>query len=244
MGEAFAAFDYRLAVKLILEIGHAANQFLTQHEPWKVLATDAKKARGALSEAAEIIYLLTALIDPIVPELANRLATQLNRPKLTFQTLETAGYPLLDRSLQTGEPSPLINRIEETQVSKLIQPMVPVESPPEVKVATPEIEFDDFAKVLLRVGKVVAAEKVPKADKLLKLTVDLGEGSARTIVSGIAEAYSPEQVQGRSVVVVTNLKPRMLRGIESRGMILTAGKGGSDLTLIDPGTAAPGSEVK
>ncbi len=93
-------------------------------------------------------------------------------------------------------------------------------------------------------GKVLAAERVPKADKLLKLTVDLGEGQPRTICSGIAEAFQPEQVQGRKVVVVANLKPRMLRGIESRGMILTAGPGGKDLSLLDPGDMPPGSEVK
>jgi len=98
--------------------------------------------------------------------------------------------------------------------------------------------------LVLLAGKVLAAEKVPKADKLLKLSVDLGEAAPRTIVSGIAEAYSPEQVTGRNVVVVANLKPRVLRGIESRGMLLTAGAGGKDLRLLDPGETRPGAEVK
>ena len=102
----------------------------------------------------------------------------------------------------------------------------------------------DDRSAIIQLGKVLAAERVPKADKLLKLTVDLGEGQPRTICSGIAEAFQPEQVQGRSVVVVANLKPRMLRGIESRGMILTAGPGGKNLSLLDPGDMPPGSEVK
>jgi methionyl-tRNA synthetase len=107
-----------------------------------------------------------------------------------------------------------------------------------------EIDYADFAKVALKVGKVLAAEKVPKADKLLKLSVDVGEGSPRTIVSGIAEAYAPEALTGRNVVVVVNLKPRALKGIESKGMLLTAGPGGKSLVLLDPGDMPPGSEVK
>ena len=106
-----------------------------------------------------------------------------------------------------------------------------------------EIEFGDFTKVQLKAGRVLAAEKVEKADKLLKLSVDLGEGAPRTIVSGIAEAFLPEMLVGRNVVVVVNLKPRALKGIESRGMILAAGSGKS-LNLINPGDVAPGSDVK
>jgi methionyl-tRNA synthetase len=94
------------------------------------------------------------------------------------------------------------------------------------------------------VGKVLAAERVPKADKLLKLTVDVGEPTPRTIGAGIAEAYAPEQVVGRKVVVVANLKPRTIRGIESRGMLLAAGPGGKELSLVDPGDLPPGAEVK
>jgi methionyl-tRNA synthetase len=107
-----------------------------------------------------------------------------------------------------------------------------------------EIEYDDFAKVSLKAGKIVAAEKVAGADKLLKLTVDLGEEAPRTIVSGIALAYTPEQVTGRRVVVVANLKPRKLKGIESRGMLLTAETGEKGLSLLDPGDVPPGSLVK
>ena len=93
-------------------------------------------------------------------------------------------------------------------------------------------------------GKVLSAERIPKADKLLKLTIDLGEGEPRTIGSGIAEAFTPEQLVGRNVVVVANLKPRTIRGIESRGMILASGPGGKELSLVDPGNLPPGTEVK
>jgi methionyl-tRNA synthetase len=256
IARAFETFDHRAAVKAILEVGYAANQFLTQHEPWKTLKGDVEGARAALSEAAETVYLLTALLDPIVPQLADKLAAQLNRPKLTFRQLGSATYPLLERNAPIGEPAPLINRLEEAQVAQLIaappaapapavKPAPKAKPGPKAPAAPPaEIEYDDFAKVQLKAGRVLAAEKVEKADKLLKLTIDLGEGAPRTIVSGIAEAYAPEAVTGRNVVVVANLKPRALRGIESRGMILTAGQGGRELVLLDPGDVAPGSDVK
>ncbi|MCA3014396.1 MAG: glutamine--tRNA ligase/YqeY domain fusion protein [Myxococcaceae bacterium] len=116
-------------------------------------------------------------------------------------------------------------------------------APPPAPTAPPaEIEFGDFAKVSLRAGRVLAAKKVEKADKLLELSVDLGESGPRTIVSGIAEAFAPEALVGRNVVVVTNLKPRALKGIESRGMILASGSGKS-LSLVNPGDVPPGTAV-
>jgi methionyl-tRNA synthetase len=107
-----------------------------------------------------------------------------------------------------------------------------------------EIEYADFAKLTLKVGKVLSAERIPKSDKLLKLSVDLGEGAPRTIAAGIAEAYAPEAVVGKSVVVVANLRARTIRGVESQGMLLSAGPGGKDLSLVDPGNVPPGTEVK
>ena len=258
--EAFARFDYRVGMKVILEIGHSANQFLTKHEPWKKKKTDLEGARAALSDAAEIVYLVAALLEPVVPRLGAALFTQLNAPRLTYAALQTAKYPLLDRSRPIADPSPLINRMEETQVATLIQtpgepaaavPLAAVTAAPAAvavekkpAAAPSEIEYADFAKLQLKVGKVLACVKVPKADKLLQLTVDVGESAPRTIVSGIAEAYSAEAVVGKTVVVVVNLKPRALKGIESRGMILTAGPGGKELVLLDPGAMPPGTEVK
>jgi glutaminyl-tRNA synthetase len=123
------------------------------------------------------------------------------------------------------------------------RPATEKKAPPVPAAPPSEIEFGDFAKVQLKAGKVLAAKKVEKADKLLELSVDLGEAAPRTIVSGIAEAFLPEQLIGRMVVVVVNLKPRALKGIESKGMILAAGTG-KTLSLINPGDVAPGSDVK
>jgi methionyl-tRNA synthetase len=276
---AFERLEYRAAIKLIAEISQSANGFLQAQAPWNKIKTDPEAARRDLSDAAEVAYLVAGLLAPVVPRLSEKLFAQMDAPALTYQALETAKYPLLDRSRPIGTPAPLIARIEETQVDSLVQPAAPAAAAPAPKAAKDakepkppkqaepaaapsvgatqaspgagagaapggDIDYADFAKVVLKVGKIQAAEKVPKADKLLKLTVDLGEGAPRTIVSGIAEAYTPEQVTGRSVVVVANLKPRTLRGIESRGMLLTAGPGGKELSLLDPGPMPPGSEVK
>ncbi|HLL54716.1 MAG TPA: methionine--tRNA ligase subunit beta, partial [Myxococcaceae bacterium] len=277
--QAFERLEYRVAIKVITEISQTANGFLQTQAPWNKIKTDPEAARRDLSDAAEVAYLVAGLLAPVVPRLSEKLFAQIDAPALTYQALEKAKYPLLDRGRPIGTPAPLIGRMEETQVSTLVQPgdaaaAAPKEAkeakskepkpakapeaaaPPSVGAtqASPgagagaapggEIDYADFAKVVLKVGKILSAERVPKADKLLKLSVDLGEGSPRTIVSGIAEAYAPEQLTGRNVVVVANLKPRALRGIESRGMLLTAGPGGKELSLLDPGPMPPGSEVK
>jgi methionyl-tRNA synthetase len=258
---ALHGLDYRAAVKGITEIAQSANQFITVQEPWKKAKTDPAAAQAALSDAAEVAYLVGALLQPIVPRVAAKLFAQLNAPPLTFKALEGAKYPLLDRSREIGDPAPLIARLEEERVNQLVPPTAeaagakpaatakPAAAAAPKKEAAPagepgEIEYDDFAKISLKVGKVLAAERVPKADKLLKLTVDVGEAAPRTIAAGIAEAYAPEAVTGRNVVVVTNLKPRQLRGIESRGMLLAAGPGGKELSLVDPGPLPPGTAVK
>ncbi|OJH39916.1 methionine--tRNA ligase [Cystobacter ferrugineus] len=268
--EAYEKLEFRNAIRVITEISQSANGFLQTAAPWVKVKTDPEAARADLSDAAEVAYLLGALLSPVIPRVTEKLFAQLNAPPLTFEALATARYPLLDRARPVGTPEPLLPRLEEERVNAILGGAAPAAEPaPEAKkggkaekkaaepksaeakateakpaeAAPGEIEITDFAKVVLKVGHVLAAERVPKADKLLKLTVDLGEGQPRTICSGIAESFQPEQVQGRKVVVVANLKPRMLRGIESRGMILTAGSG-NNLSLLDPGDMPPGSEVK
>ncbi len=181
------------------------------------------------------------------PSLANEVAGA------RFQ-FERLGYFTVDRDSKPG--ALVFNRTialkdawakeqaEEAPAAKPATPAIKAEKPVAAPSTGPtsEIEFTDFKRVQLKAGKVLAAEKVAKADKLLKLTVDLGEPAPRTIVSGIAEAFAPEALVGRSVVVVTNLKPRALKGIESNGMILAAGSGKA-LSLVNPGDVAPGTEI-
>ena len=172
------------------------------------------------------------------------------KPGERFQ-FERLGYFTVDLEARPG--AQVFNRtvalkdawVKEKEVAAPPPPKAAKEKKLEAPPAAPpsEIEFGDFTKVSMKAGRVLAAEKVEKTDKLLKLSVDLGEGAPRTIVSGIAEAFTPDQLIGKNVVVVVNLKPRALKGIESRGMILAAGSGKS-LQLINPGEVPPGSDVK
>ncbi|MCI0569780.1 MAG: methionine--tRNA ligase [Myxococcaceae bacterium] len=260
---AYERLEFRNVIKAVTDIASAANAFMQTQAPWARVKTDPEAARADLSDVAEVAYLVSALLQPVVPRLSEKLFAQLNAPPLTFQALGAARYPLLDRSRPIGTPAPLIARMEEAQVNSIVvsppqveekkpekaAPAAAAPKPAEKAASVPapeagEVEYADFARVVLKVGKVLSAERVPKADKLLRLSVDVGEGSPRTIAAGIAEAYAPEQVVGRNVVVVANLKPRAIRGIESRGMLLAAGPGGKELSLVDPGPLPPGSEVK
>jgi len=257
---AYEALDLRAVVRTVVEVSQSANQFLQARAPWAKVKTDPEAARADLSDAAEVVALLGTFLTPIVPSVTEKLFAQLGTPLLTFADLATPRTPLLPRGRALGIPAPLLPRLEEAQVNKLVPPeelarMAGGQGPTTVTPTAPraspategapeEIDIDTFARVALRVGQVLAAERVPKADKLLKLTVDVGEGSPRTVVAGIAEAYAPEVLVGRKVVVVANLRPRALRGIESRGMLLAAGSGGASLRLVDPGDLPPGSPVK
>ncbi|MGO9832529.1 MAG: methionine--tRNA ligase [Myxococcaceae bacterium] len=246
---AYQALDFRSAVRGAIEISQSANQFLQARAPWAKVKSEPEVARRDLSDAAEVAYLVAGLLQPVVPSVAGNLFEQLKAEPLTFARLERASYPLLDRSRPIGTPAPLLPRMEEAQVKSLIVPeaTLPASSPEAPKVHAPvpaTLSAEEFGRVALRVGLVRAAERVPKADKLLKLTVDVGEAEPRTIAAGIAEAYTPETVVGRRVVVVANLAPRTIRGILSQGMLLAAGPGGAALRLVDPGDLPPGSEVR
>ena len=261
---AYEALDLRAVVRTAVEVSQSGNQFLQARAPWAKVKTDPEVARADLSDVSDVVALLATFLTPIVPSVTEKLFAQLGTAPLTFADLATARVPLLPRGRALGAPAPLLPRLEEAQLNKLVPPeelaRVSGGPGPDAAVVTPpgarttpapaanaapeEIDIDTFARVALRVGQVLAAERVPKADKLLKLTVDVGEGSPRTVVAGIAEAYSPEALVGRKVVVVANLKPRALRGIESRGMVLAAGSGGASLKLVDPGDLPPGSPVK
>ncbi len=246
---AYQALDFRAAVRGAIEISQSANQFLQARAPWAKVKSEPEVARRDLSDAAEVAYLVAGLLQPVVPSVAGKLFEQLKAEPLTFAKLEGASYPLLDRARAIGTPSPLLPRMEEAQVTSLI---VPEAAPPATSAQAPPVHApvpatlsaEEFGRVALRVGLVRAAERVPKADKLLKLLVDVGEAEPRTIAAGIAEAYAPETVVGRRVVVVANLAPRTIRGILSQGMLLAAGPGGAALRLVDPGDLPPGSEVR
>ncbi len=243
-------YKFREALFEVIDLSRKGNQYMQKKEPWivaKQLATnpDAQKSiDNSLHLCLQLTANLAILINPFLPNTARKM---LHMMKVVEKMLdwENAGkVNLLSVGYVLREPQLLFRKIEDTeitaQIEKLKSGLKKMEEPKkeEVKPDVPakaEIQFDDFAKIDLKVGTILTAEKVEKADKLLKLSVDLGT-EIRTIVSGIALHFAPEDIVGRQVTVVTNLAPRKMRGIESNGMILMAEDKAGKLHFVQPGS--------
>ena len=241
----YKMYDLKGAIESIRQIGILGNAYLQTTAPWKSLKLNPGGAHQAVSIAAVVAQCLCVLLKPIVPKIAAELERQLG---FATDTLTFDNWHALDPNRRVAEPKAITTQVEPETLAKLVPvapvppgaPATPVVAAPQ----SPELDFAAFEAVDLRCGLVVAAEKVPKADKLLKLTVDLGEGAPRTIAAGIAIAYSPEAIVGKRVVVVANLKARTIRGIESRGMLLAGTVGDKPLLAELPADVAPGTRVK
>ncbi len=235
-------FQLSLALREIWDLLGAANRYIVTRAPWVLAKDPAKRAEldTALYVAADLVRVVGELVRPFMPDTGERILRMVGvSPEETSWTSLKRGS--LAPGTRLGETIPLFPRIEqsveELQQMSADQPQPPV--PAVAPAAAPtdtRISFDDFMKVELRVAKVIAAERVPKSTRLLKLLVDVGT-EQRTIVAGIAEAYEPETMVGRTVVVVFNLKPAKLMGIESNGMVLAGSPEGGKpqlLTFDDP----------
>jgi methionyl-tRNA synthetase len=227
-------YSYKLrdAQAEAMNLARLGNKYLADQEPWKLVKTDEKRVETIMNIALQITANLSIVLQPFLPSTAEKLSHFLN-----FKTSDwtDAGNPdLLKAGSMTNEPTILFQKIEdslvEAEVAKL-QSSNAVESVFEPQKEA--ISFDDFTKLDIRLGTILEAEKVDKADKLLKLIVDTGIDK-RTIVSGIAEHYSPEDVIGKTVQVLLNLAPRKIRGIESQGMILMAENAEGKLSFMTP----------
>ncbi len=229
-------FRFREALHQMMAVAREGNKYLTEQEPWKLIKTDRERAAAVLHTSAQLTAYLTALAAPFLPFTAERLRQWLHLDMLRWDpdvlTL-TAGQPI-DKGAHLFEK--IGDEVVTRQREKLAQAAAPAPQTPPVK---PIITFDDFSKIDLRTGIIRSAEKMKGAKKLLKLTVDIG-GEVRQVVAGIAEHYAPEELPGRRVVLVANLAPRKLRGVESQGMLLMADDPQSGrLVFIGPLEAVP-----
>ena len=227
-------YDYKLrdAQAEAMNLARLGNKYLAETEPWKLVKTDPKRVETIMNIALQITANLSIVLQPFLPETAQKLSQFLN---FEANSWENAGKSdLLAAGSKTEQPEILFAKIEdsvvETEVAKL-NANQPVETTFEAQKA--ETSFDDFMKMDIRLGTILEAEKVEKADKLLKLLVDTGLDK-RTVVSGIAEHYSPEEVVGKTVQILMNLAPRKIRGIESQGMILMAENEEGKLSFMVP----------
>ena len=271
-------YQFRDAQFKMMELARLGNKYLAEHEPWKLVKTDADATAQVLSEAVQVLFNMAMLMEPFMPEASSRLLGQLQanpdaaQRKAFWMAGEGSEGVWFELAVghKLGEGGLLFQKIEddviEAQIAKLQAAGAAnaavlaeaasksnelgngndksVNASEAVEAETkPEVTYDDFAKLDLRVATVVACEKVEKADKLLKLTLEVG-AETRTVVSGIALHFSPEEVVGKQVLLLANLAPRKMRGIESQGMILMAEDADGKLVFMSPSNAvASGSGV-
>lgn len=241
-------FRFREALFEVMEVARLGNKFLADHEPWKLVKTNESKTAAIMNLALQVCANLSVLMKPFLPQSAEKLTHMMGK---SFEWNDIGSMLLMKEGDIIGEPVLMYEKIEDDVIARQLEKLQatkaanqdtgPVNVLHELK---QDITYDDFDKLDLRVGKVLEAERVPKADKLLKLTVDLGF-EKRTILSGIAEYYQPEELLGKLVTVVANLAPRKIRGIESQGMLLMAGNDFGKLYSVGPEQdIEPGSVVK
>lgn len=242
--------EYSQAMRDIMALADKANQFIDEHKPWILIKDEDKidEVQQVCTAGINAFRSLCIYLKPVLPTLVAQAETFLNVDPLVWADLQT---PLLDHKINKFKP--LMTRIEQDSIDKMIEQskesleVTPSTDPNSLLAKDPiadEISFDDFAKIDLRIAKIVKAAHVDGADKLLQLTLDIG-GETRNVFAGIKSAYQPEELEGKLTVMVANLAPRKMRFGLSEGMVLAAGPGGSDLYVLNPDDGAqPGMRVK
>ena len=239
-------FHFRDALKEAMNLARLGNKYLADTEPWKVIKTDEGRVKTILNICLQISANLSTLMEPFMPFSSQKLREFMNIDVIDWAKM---GDGVIPAGHELGEAGLLFEKIEDATIQAQIDKLLATKKANEmasVKAAPAKenIQYEDFMKMDIRVGTIIAAEKVAKTKKLMKLTVDTGIDE-RTIVSGIAEHYTPEEVIGRQVSVLVNLEPKPLKGIVSQGMILMAENADGTLSFVSPDKEVkPGSEVR
>lgn len=240
-------FHFREALKEAMNIARTGNRYLQETEPWKVAKTDMARTATILNTALQICANLAIAFEPFLPFTAEKLSRMLGLTGLKWADLGRAG--LIAAGSTIGQPELLFEKIEDDTIQAQLDRLARIKEENKLNSwkpapQLPDVAFDDFLKTDIRVGTVKECKRVPKADKLLQFLIDDGMGD-RTIVSGIAKYYKPEDLVGKQVCFVANFAPRKLKGVESQGMILSAENPDGSLTVIGPtGAVQPGAQVK
>ena len=247
LGEDIEHFRFRDALREAMNLARIGNKYLADTEPWKLAKTDMGRVATILNVAMQITANLAIAFEPFLPFSAAKLRKMLNMGDADWNKL--GSIDILAVGSHVAKPELLFEKIEDAAINAQIERLERIKQENIIKnfqaepVAEP-VKIDDFAKLDIRVGKVLECQKVPKSDKLLQFKIDDGLGG-RTIVSGIAKYYKPEDLVGKEVCFIANLEPRKLKGVESQGMILSAEDAGGRLVVIGPqGEVKPGCQVK
>ncbi len=240
VGESLLNFKLRKALRDIVNFGKDGNVYLNEKAPWHLIKKDKKAAGHVFNICAQAVYALAVLLGPFIPETSDKILSYLNAPKLS----EIIWDNITEHSVKAGQrikkPEPLFQKFDIEDIKneyKKLKEEKPKEGEKEL------ISYEDFQKLDIRVALVEKVEKVPKADKLYKLSIDLGT-EKRTLVAGLAEHYKVEDLKGKKIVVLTNLEPRKLRGILSEGMLLAAVEGDNVSILVPDKDLPPGARVE
>lgn len=247
-GDCFSQYRFRDGVLEVMNLARAANKYFNDSEPWKTVKNNPDRCATTLNISLQVCRALAILMSPITPFSSQRIWKMLNLPgTVTEQSWDSSRELLLHEGHKLGTPDILFTKIEDTVIESerknLGQPPAPEQPSQPVEHKSP-ITIDDFKKVDLRVARIIQCENVPKSQKLLRIQVEVG-GEKRQIIAGIAQQYKPEDLIGKSVVVVFNLQPAKLMGQESQGMLLAASESNGKLVIIAPaGEIESGSVVK
>ena len=240
-------FKFREAQKEAMNLARIGNRYITECEPWKVWKTDPKRVETILNISLQLVANLAIAFEPFLPFSSEKLRKMINMPN--FEWTQLGSTDLLKAGTQLGDPELLFEKIEDEVIERQLQKLADTkkaneEASYQAAPIKPEVSFDDFEKLDIRVGHILNCEKVKKSKKLLKFTIDDGSGVERTICSGIAAYYEPEQLIGKDVLFVANFAPRKMMGIESQGMILSAVNFDGSLNVTSLlGKVKPGSQV-
>ncbi|MBP5724164.1 MAG: methionine--tRNA ligase [Bacteroidales bacterium] len=231
-------YRFRDALKDAMQLARVGNKYLTETEPWKLIKTDEARVATILNVGLQITANCGILFEPFLPFSAKKILKMMNLASATWD--DAGNVNLMEEGKDIAQAELLFRKIEDAEVDAQIERLKKIKAEQEAQAAmnapvAPQketITYDDFAKMDIRMGTILAAERVPKTDKLMKLTVNVGIDT-RTIVSGIAEHFTPEECVGRQVCVLANLKPRTMKNIESQGMILMAENADGTLHFIE-----------
>lgn len=249
----YRRFRFRDAITETMNVARAANKYFNDEEPWKTLKNNPGECAKTLYVCCQLVNSLAILFAPIIPNTCRKISGFLNNSitmgeasigRKYANTWDSAALPALQPGSTINNPEILFSRIED-DVIKSQMDKLGNNQPAQEALKEELLDLSDFMKIKLRTAVVLEAERVPKSKKLLRLMVDTGE-DRRQIIAGIAEHYSPEEMVGRTIVVVVNLKPARLMGQESNGMLLAANSTDGKLTLVEPGNkeVGPGAEVR
>jgi methionyl-tRNA synthetase len=246
IGSSLEAYRFREATSLWMDLARAGNKYLAETEPWKLARTDLVRVGTILNIALQFSANLAILAEPFLPFTSSKLKAMLRLPDKTWQQ---TGADLLPEGHELSKPMLLYEKIEDEIIEKQIRKLMDTKKTMDaagqaVEPVKAQISFEDFGKIDIRIGKILEAERVEKSAKLLKLKVDTGI-DIRTVMSGIAEYFSPEEIIGSQVAVLVNLAPRRIMGVESQGMILMGEDKDGRLRLVQPSEpVSPGSVIR